>query len=186
MSASPHSFRSRLALAALLALAMAGTRMSHFGSATLLPDASLAVFFLGGALLGNWTYFAGLFLLAFGVDLAAARSAAEAGWCLTPAYWGLVPTYAVLWLGGRALAARRDGYPVAQSLVVVLAALSAAFVISNLTWYLSSGTVDGLGFGAFWLAVARYYPPYVGSALVYLLPLWGAYRLVRLRTLQPD
>ena len=186
MSASIYDFRPRAILLALLALAMAGTRMSHFGSGTLLPDASLAVFFLGGTLLRRWSYFAGLFLLAFVIDLAVAPGAQETAWCLSPAYWGLLPAYGALWLAGRALAARAGSYPLADSLMLALAGIGAAFLISNLTWYLASGSIDGLGFGAFWLAVARYFPPYAGSALLYLLPAWAAYRIARLRALQAN
>ena len=180
------AIRARLALVALFALAMAGTRMSHFGSAALLPDASLAVFFLGGALLRRWSYCAGLFLLAFGLDFFYAAGALERAWCLSPSYWGLVPTYAALWLAGRALAARGDAYPLAPSLAWSVGGVSVAFLISNLTWYWAAGPVGGLGFGAFWLAVARYYPPYLGSALVYLLPAWGGYRLARMRVPQTN
>ena len=160
--------------------------MNHFGSATLLPDASLAVFFLGGTLLRRWASFAGLFLLAFMIDLAVAPGVQETAWCLSPAYWGLLPAYGALWLAGRALAERAAGDPLADSIMLALAGVSAAFLISNLTWYLASGPIDGLGFGAFWLAVARYYPPYVGSALLYLLPAWTAYRIARLRALQAN
>ena len=183
---SAPALRARLALVALFALAMAGTRMSHFGSTALLPDASLAVFFLGGALLRRWGYFAGLFLLAFAVDLAYAPGALERAWCLSPSYWGLVPAYGALWLAGRALAARGDAYPLAPSLAWSVGGVSVAFLISNLTWYWAAGPVGGLGFGAFWLAVARYYPPYLGSALVYLLPAWGGYRLARMRVPQTN
>jgi hypothetical protein len=40
-------------IAAALVLLMAATRYNHFGSAMALPDASYAVFFLGGLFLGR-------------------------------------------------------------------------------------------------------------------------------------
>ena len=181
-----HALRARFSLVVLFALAMAGTRMSHFGSAALLPDASLAVFFMGGALLRRWGYFVGLFLLAFAIDFFLAPGALERAWCLSPSYWGLVPSYGALWLAGRMLAARGDAYPLVPSLAWAIGGVSGAFLVSNLTWYWAGDPAGVAGFGAFWLAVARYYPPYLGSALVYLLPAWAGYRLARLRAPQTN
>lgn len=170
----------RYSLLLVLALAMAATRVSHFGTSELLPDASLAVFLVGGMLLSGWQCFAILFAVAFGADVLSAQTAEEAGWCLTPAYWGLLPTYAVLWLAGRKLG--KHGAPsFLRDAGVSLGAIALAFVISNATWFAFSNTLGGMSAADFALAVAKYFPPYLGSALLYLAPLWLGWKLAYMR-----
>ena len=169
----------RLFLLLLLALAMAATRVSHFGTSALLPDASLAVFLLGGMLLGGWQCFALLIAAAFGADVLSAQTAEEAGWCLTPAYWGLLPTYAVLWLAGRRLG-KQDGPSFLRDAGVSAAAIALAFVISNATWFAFSDTAGGMSAAGYALAVAKYFPPYLGSAMLYLVPVWLGWKLSRI------
>lgn len=170
----------RYSLLLLLALGLEATRVSHFGTSALLPDASLAVFLLGGMLLGGWQCFALLCAAAFGADVLSAQTAEEAGWCLTPAYWGLVPTYGTLWLAGRWLG--RQGEPsFVRDAGVSVAAIALAFVISNLTWYAFSGTVTNMGGADFSLAVLKYFPSYLGSAMLYLVPVWVGWKLGLLR-----
>lgn len=166
----------RLGLLLGLAGLMAATRASHFGTSALLPDASLAVFLIGGAVLQRLCGFSVLMAVAFGADVLSARTAVEAGWCLTPAYWGLIPAYGVLWLAGRWLGKQQrfDFIPAAS---VSLAALAGAFLVSNAFWYAWSDTVANLGVVDYALAVAKYFPPYLGSALLYLAPVWLGWRL---------
>jgi len=149
-----------LALAAALAL----TRFDHFAT---VPDASLAVFLLGGLLLGGAGAFAALFALAFAVDLAAVEVEAWRAYCMTPAYWGLVPTYALLWLGGICLARQPDPLAPGRLLGFGAALFFVAFIVSNLSWWAVSHRFD-LPLLEFWPAVARYLPSYVLSGLVYV------------------
>lgn len=169
----------RYSLLLVLALAIAATRTSHFGTSALLPDASLAVFLLGGMLLGGWQCFALLFAVAFGADVLSARTAEEAGWCLTPAYWGLLPTYAVMWLAGR-WTGRQHGPSFTRDAAVAVGAIALAFVISNATWFAFSNTLGGMPAADFAAAVVKYLPPYLGSAMLYLAPLWLGWKLARL------
>ncbi len=174
----PSKLSQRLLILAVLAAAVMFTRTSHFGTSALLPDASLAAFLLGGLLLQRACGFGVLLAVAFGADVLSAQTAAEAGWCLTPAYFGLIPTYGVLWLSGRWLA-KHDKLAFIPAASLSLGAIAAAFVISNLTWYAFSGTTDNLGLSEFALAVAKYFPPYLGSALVYLVPAWLGWKLTQ-------
>jgi len=170
------TLKHRLLVLLGLTLAMAATRMSHFGSTSLLPDASLAVFLVGGLALQSLWGFSVLMALAFGVDVLSAKTAVEAGWCLTPAYWGLLPTYGLLWLAGRWMG-RQGRFELLTSGGVSLVAVTGAFLISNAFWYALSNTVTDLNALEYATAVARYFPPYLGSAFLYLVPLWLAWKL---------
>ena len=92
--------RSELAIACALAALMAATRFHHFGSAFHLPDASLAVFFLGGLYLRRTAAFGAYIGLAALLDYVAIVHGGVSDWCVTPAYAFLLPTYACLWWAG--------------------------------------------------------------------------------------
>jgi len=154
----------RMAAGLGLAVTLAATRFDHFGA---IPDASLAVFLIGGLLIGGALPFAALFALAFAVDLAAIEVDAWRAYCMTPAYWGLVPTYAVLWLGGAWLARSDAPFDARRLLSVGVLLFSGAFIVSNLTWWAFSHRFD-MAFDEFWLSVARYFPAYISSGLLYL------------------
>jgi hypothetical protein len=168
----------RLALLIGLATLMVATRMSHFGTHALLPDASLAVFLLGGLLLQRLRGFAVLMLLAFATDVLSAKTAIQVGWCLTPAYWGMIPTYGLLWMSGRWLG-KRQALEFTTAAGVSLAAITGAFIISNAFWYAWSTTISGLDVYGYSAAVAKYFPPYLGSAMVYLVPVWLGWKLMQ-------
>lgn len=174
----PRTLSHRLLILLGLAIAVVATRTSHFGTSEVLPDASLAAFLVGGLLLQRSCGFAVLLAVAFGADVLSAKTAVEAGWCMTPAYWGLIPTYAVLWLAGRWLG-RHEGPSFVRDAGVSLGAITLAFIISNATWYAFSGTVVDMGILEFVSAVLKYFPPYLGSAMLYLVPAWLAWKLVR-------
>lgn len=155
---------------ALIAL-MAATRIHHFSTALHLPDASLAVFLLAGFYLPRWS-FPALLVEAGLVDYVAINYGGVDGWCFSPAYWFLIPTYAVLWIAGRYYA-RIHRYSLRSLGVfsgIAFAALSAAFLISNASFFWVSGLFPNMGMGEYAASVAQYYLPYLNSAVVYLIP----------------
>lgn len=143
-------------LALLLVLAMAATRFKHVGDALHLPDASMAVFFLGGVYLRRHLLFALMVALAVLLDWASIRYAGVSDFCVTAAYAFLPLAYAVLWYAGRAYAPRLGSRPgaLAGAFGVALLAAVASFAISN---------------GAFYWLGGRYAEPNVAQ---YLARLW--------------
>jgi len=168
------------AISASMAILMAATRFHHFGSAFSLPDASLAVFFLGGYYLARYSraslaVFAVLIIEAGLIDYYATTAQGVSDWCMTPAYWFLIPTYGSLWLAGRWVALRNsmkqsylDGTWLPNLALVAWAAISFAFVFSNATFYLFSGRFTGMTMGEYSVSVAEYYVSYVLFALLYI------------------
>src|ERR1019366_1511685 len=93
-----------------LVLAMVLTRFNHFGSSVALPDASLAVFFLGGLYLakapGARWIFAALLVEAALVDYYAITVIGTSAWCVTSAYGFLALAYGAMWFAGNWFAPR--------------------------------------------------------------------------------
>jgi hypothetical protein len=161
---------SELAIACALAALMAATRFHHFGSALQLPDASLAVFFLGGLYLRRALAFGAYAGLAALVDYMAIAHVGVSDWCVTPAYAFLLPTYACLWWAGVWCAKheRRGwrGYP--RLAGALFCATAPAFFISNASFYALSGYFSGLSLIEYSTRVAKYFPPYLASAAAYV------------------
>lgn len=161
---------SELAIACTLAALMAATRFHHFGSAMYLPDASLAVFFLGGLYLRRTVAFGAYIGLAALVDYLAIAYAGVSDWCVTPAYAFLLPTYACLWWAGVWCSKHeRHGWRRYSRLAgALLVATVLAFLISNASFYGLSGYFGELSLAEYAARVAKYFPSYLASALAYV------------------
>jgi len=164
--------KKSLTLGALLMLLMAATRMHHFGSALHLPDASLAVFLLAGFLVASPLLFGALLLEAAALDYVAIAHLGVSDYCVTPAYWFLIPTYAVLWFSGRYYARNHRNSLRSLGLfsAISLAAVNVAFVISNGAFYAFSGRFHDMSLNEYAARIAQYYLPYLAGAVVYLIP----------------
>lgn len=164
-----------LAIIALLAALMAITRYDHFGSAYSLPDASFAIFFLGGLYLARFARisaasFIFLIIEAGLIDLYATSVQGISDWCMTPAYWFLIPTYGSLWLVGRWFALRHTlkGSGLIGMAVSAWAACSFAFIFSNAAFYLFSERFADMSAAEYASRVVQYYSSYVSVALLYI------------------
>lgn len=165
------SQRPLLIALGLMAL-MAATRMHHFGSGLHLPDASLAVFLLAGFFISAPLLFGALLLEAGVLDYLAITQFGVNDFCITPAYWFLIPTYAALWFAGRYYA--RQYQHSLRSLGVFaglsFAATNVAFVISNGSFYLFSGRFPDMSIATYAARMTQYYVPYVTGVALYLVP----------------
>jgi hypothetical protein len=158
------------------------TRFHHFGDVLHLPDASLAVFFFAG-------FYRKKMLLGFLMALAAlidylAISNGTSGWCVTPAYVFLIPTYAVMWFAGRYcsnLGARQATELAFSTGAMGLLALatSIAFIISNGSFYLFSDRYTEMSSLEYFERVAQYYPQYMGSTLIYGIVGYALAKLIK-------
>ena len=155
-------------LATLVAL-MAATRSHHFDSLTNFPDASLAAFMLAGIYL-PFAAFPALLVVAGVTDYFALNYTGVSDWCFSPAYWFLIPTYAVMWYAGYFYAARHSQTWRGLSLFTATAVLStsAAFLISSGSFFLFSGRFPDMTALQYAGSVAKYFAPYLISAVLYL------------------
>jgi hypothetical protein len=145
-----QTYKKPILIAAAITFAMLLTRGSHVLTQISLPDASLVLFLLGGLYLSanfkaSKAWFAAFFVLATFIDFGAAALDTAQGFCLTNGYWGLIPSYAVLWFGGFWLSKQANAFSPLRFAAVSLGATFAAFVISTQTYYLFSGRFPANG-----------------------------------------
>lgn len=162
----------RALVLSLLVLLMAGTRINHFAP---IPDASWAVFFIGGFYLRSWTRWAfpALMALAVAVDWAVISSQGMSFWqhyCVSAAYWMLIPAYFAMWAGGMLL---RRGYAGAswKSLGVLAASLVGSVALCHLiaqgSFYWISASVAEPTFAGWAKNYSDWLLPYLRTAALY-------------------
>lgn len=175
---SPKTQRSLVLV--LLAVLMAGTRADHFGP---LPDASWAVFFVGGFALSNWSRWAFplLMALAVAIDYAVITRSGASFWthyCVSPAYWCLIPAYFSMWAGGMWLQRRGVGADL-RSLGLLAASLVASVVACQLiaqgSFYWISSAVAEPTLAGWWQNYVTYLFPYMATSAKYVAIAAGVY-----------
>lgn len=132
-------------IASTMAFLMVLTRGSHVLTSVSLPDASIVLFLLGGLFLKRATWFAAFFVLAAFIDFGAAIFDPAQGFCITNGYWGLIPAYGVMWVGGVWLSQQSNAFSLFRFLSVGMSTSLLAFVISTQTYYLFSGRFPASG-----------------------------------------
>jgi hypothetical protein len=159
-----------IALFAMLAAVMLATRFHHFGTALNLPDASMAVFFLGGLYLRRHVPFAVFVGLAIAIDWIAIAWAGVSDFCVTPAYAFLPLAYATLWYGGRACALHLRETPISlgMTLVVALLCASLSFAISNGAFYWLGGRYATPNVAEYFTRLWQWGPLFVRTTLCYI------------------
>jgi hypothetical protein len=162
----------RYGILALLVLVMAATRFSHTGSAWLPPDASWAVFFVGGFYLAReWRWVLGVLLIeAVAVDYTAIRYIGVSNYCVTVAYWFIVPAYSVLWLGGAWL--RHDYRQAPVDLIRLVASLvvsvTVCFLLTQGAFYWFGGRIAHPHPAGWWSDFTRWYGHFLTVPCAYV------------------
>lgn len=161
-----------LILAMLMVFLMLLTRGSHVLTHVSLPDASLALLLIGGLYLRKAIWFGFFIVLATLIDFGAAAVDSIQAFCLTPGYWGMLPTYAAMWFGGVWLSVQQDNLNIVKFSLVSLTATFTAFVISTQTYYLYSGRFPAEGLMESMQHGWEYLPSYIGFTFMYLGVFW--------------
>jgi len=160
-----------------LALVMGVTRFHPSLLHHALWDASWGVFFLAGFWLRSQGRWALPLLMAEAVlvDYLVITGQGLDFWshyCVSPAYWFLVPAYGALWLGGSWLAKRQRGNSLATLGLAVAALLVAeglCYLISNGSFYWISDNVPAhRSFGAWFANLGDWYLPFLTGTASYV------------------
>jgi hypothetical protein len=167
----------RLGIFIALALVMAATRIHLSLLHHDVWDASWAVFFLAGFWLRGQARWAFPLLIAEAVlvDYLVISRLGIPFWshyCVSPAYWFLVPAYGTLWLGGSWLAKHQLGLRLPTLGLAVLALLvseTLCYLISNGSFYWLSASVPApRSFGAWFANLGDWYLPFLETTAVYV------------------
>ena len=171
----------RAIILSLLVLLMAGTRLNHFAP---VPDASWAVFFIGGFYLRNWTRWAFPLLmgLAVVVDWVVISNQGMSFWqhyCVSAAYWMLIPAYFAMWAGGMLLRRYYTGASL-KSLGLLAASVIGSVALYHLiaqgSFYWISASVAEPSVAGWAKNYSDWLLPYMQTAAMYV----GAAALVQL------
>lgn len=164
---TPSRLLVGIALAALM-VATRGQQLAPLGQH--LPDASLAVFFLAGFYLGRPPIFGAIFALATLIDLAAIGWGGVSSYCLTPAYWLLIPAYGSVWVAGRWYAGRYQAatstFPVLGGALLVAGIAAEAFASGG--FYLFSGRFAELSLTGLGHSLVDYLPGTLLALFIYV------------------
>lgn len=168
----------------LIASLLVATRLNLPASLTHLgpiPDASWAAFFLGGFYLRGWTrwafpVFMALAVLADYVVISGQGMDFFAHYCMSAAYWFLIPAYFALWLGGmlvrRYHASAEGAESNGKALAVLAASLFASVVLCHLlsqgSFYWISDSVAEPTFAGWWKNYSDWFVPYLRTTAIYV------------------
>jgi len=167
------STSQRACILSLLILVMAATRVNHFAA---IPDASWAVFFIGGFYLARWTRWAFPLLMVFAVlvDWIVIRSTGIDFWqhyCVSPGYWLLLPAYFSLWAGGLLLGHNYHGAHwsvLAKGVPLLVVSVALCHLLAQGGFYWTSRNVAEPTLAGWARNYADWFGPYLRTTSLYV------------------
>lgn len=167
----------RLGILMVLVAVMAATRIHLSLLHHNVLDASWAIFFLAGFWLrgaGRWA-FPLLMAEAVLLDYLVISGQGIDFWshyCVSAAYWFLIPSYFSLWLGGSWLAKHQVGLrlqTLAMATVALIASWGACYIVSNGSFYWLSDSVPlPRSFGSWFVNLGDWYLPFLATTALYV------------------
>jgi len=165
---------SRAAILTLLAAVMVATRLHHFGA---VPDATWAVFFVGGFYLHRWSRWAFPLLMALAVlvDWIVIRGQGLAFWshyCVSPGYWMLLPAHLAMWAGGwwlqRSTGGRLQWRSAGLLVVTVAVAAATCHLFAQGGFYWLADAVAEPTVAGWWKNYTDWLPSYLRVSAMYV------------------
>ncbi|WP_242112993.1 hypothetical protein [Luteimonas aquatica] len=166
----------RAIVLSLLVLLMGATRTHYLSHFAPVPDASWAVFFIGGFYLRAWARWAFplLMALAVAIDWMVISSQGIGFWehyCMSAAYWFLIPAHLAMWLGGTWL---RRGYhgaslgALGRLALGVVAATVVCHLLAQGSFYWISRNVADPTFAGWWRNYTEWLLPYLQGTATFV------------------
>ena len=168
--------KSEMYLLAILFAVMILTRGSHITTVYSLPDASFAIFLIGGMLLKKPKWFISLFILSVVIDLATLATNSAYQIPINFGYWGLLPSYGIMWFFGLCIANTKSFL---KFMAFGVIATLMTFVISTQTYNLLSGLYPDITIKESMQTGWEYLPQSFIFTMSYLLAYWGIQSLFR-------
>ena len=160
----------------LLLLVMSITRGSHLLTSVSLPDASFAIFLIGGMLLKKPKWFISLFIFSVVIDLVTLSMNSKYQIPINQGYLGLLPSYGIMWFFGSRIANAKSFLRFTAFGVI---ATLISFVISTQTYNLLSGTFPDITIRESIQTGWEYLPKSFIYTMSYLMAYWGIQSLLK-------
>jgi hypothetical protein len=160
----------------LIILFMILTRGSHFLTSVSLPDASFALFLIGGMLLKKPKWFISFFVLSLLIDLVTLSINNAYQIPINLGYLGLLPAYGIMWFFGSRIAHTKS---FSKFVTFSVLATLIAFLISTQTYNLLSGTFPDITIKQSIQTGWEYLPQSSIYTMSYIMAYWGIQSLFR-------
>jgi len=169
------TYKKYFSISAILFL-MVLTRGAHLLTSVSLPDASFALFLVGGILLKKPKWFISLFILSVGIDLATLSMNNTYQIPINLGYLGLLASYGIMWFFGLRIANTNNF--VKFTAFSFLATL-IAFLISTQSYNLLSGAFPDITIKESIQTGWEYLPQSFIYTMSYLMAYWGIQSLFK-------
>jgi hypothetical protein len=176
MLISAHSRNTKIYTLIFLVFLMLLTRGDHLLTSISLPDASFALFLIGGMLLKKSRWFISLFILSVVIDLATLFINSAYQIPINFGYLGLLPSYGIMWFFGLRIADTKSFLRFAAAGII---STLITFVISTQTYNLLSGTFPDITIKESIQTGWKYLPQSFIYTMSYLLAYWGIQSLFK-------
>ena len=170
MSLIAYLKNTKVQIFTFLIFLMLLTRGSHLLTSVSLPDASFALFLIGGMLLKKPKWFISLFTFSVVIDLVTLSINTTYQIPINLGYLGLLVSYGIMWSFGSRIATSKSFLKF--SAFSVLATL-IAFLISTQTYNLLSGTFPNITIKESIQTGWEYLPQSFIYTMSYLMAYWG-------------
>ena len=152
------------------------TRGDHLPTFVSLPDASFALFFIGGLILKKPRLFISLFVFSIAIDLVTLSTNNPYQIPINLGYLGLLPSYGIMWFIGSRIVNTKNFMKFIS--FGVLATL-IAFAISTQTYNLFSGAFPDITIKQSIQTGWEYLPQSLIYTLSYLITYWSVQSLFK-------
>ncbi len=153
----------------LIIFIMLLTRGSHFVTSASLPDASFALFLIGGMLIKKPRWFISLFIFSVVIDFITLSLTNNYYIPINLGYLGLLPSYGLMWFFGFYIANTKS---FSKFTIYSILATLTAFLISTQTYNLFSDSFPGITIKQSIQTGWEYLPQTLVYTMSYLMFYW--------------
>ena len=169
MSLISYLKNTNLYIFTFLIFIMLLTRGDHFLTSVSLPDASFALFLIGGSLLKKPKWFISLFAFSFAIDLITLSMNSNYQIPINLGYLGLLPSYGIMWIIGSYIANTKN---VIKFTTFSIIATLISFLFSTQTYNLLSGSYPEITFKQSIQMGWEYLPQSLIYTMSYIMAYW--------------
>ena len=170
MSLINYLKNTNLYIFTFLTFLMLLTRGDHLLTSVSLPDASFALFLIGGLLLKKPKWFISLFAFSVAIDLVTLSMNSAYQIPINLGYFGLLPSYGIMWFFGSSIANTKDFLKFSAFSVI---ATLISFLISTQTYNLLSGVFPNITIKQSLQTGWEYLPQSFIYTISYLMAYWS-------------